>query len=114
MATKFRWHQKFSMTTKVPMGIKVPMVTKISLAVLASYEIWACFKHIYVSFFVKLNNIMFLHQSFVNRRRLSSHVHFASKIFFMKNLPFGKNNLDKPCTEHRGRQGLSFVLILDT
>ena len=45
MATKFQWQQcsnsdKVPMVTKVP---TVPMATKRSLAVLASYEIWACF-----------------------------------------------------------------------
>ena len=51
MATKFQWELSFNgnnvpMDTKFPMAKRVPtvpMATKRSLAVLASYEIWACY-----------------------------------------------------------------------
>ena len=48
MATKVPMAAKVSMVTKVQ---TVPMATKRSLAVLASYEIWACF-------FVKLLKVI--------------------------------------------------------
>ena len=47
-----KWARNVPVATKVPMAKKVPMPTKWSLAVLASYEIWACFqKKVYLQGF---------------------------------------------------------------